>query len=280
MRSAILALISLCLLAACDSTQSLKELRNAPVADDPYQAALAEGYKNFAEAKVANYDWWTSKYFADKGLMAAYGRDTQPEEAKNWDIPKTLQPEFDDARSKLIAAVAENKTTQPALAAAAVVTYDRWVEVQNNKWDVAKIEETKDAFYVALTKLTEAHTGEAATAIPAAPVESTSTVLYFPLDSDKLGDSATAALSELVRYVKSAGNVSVSINGHADRAGSETYNMDLSQRRARFVMHALEAAGVSADIMKYFAFGESDPAVPTEDGVPEPKNRRVEIFIE
>ncbi len=266
MRSAILALISLCLLTACDSTQSLKELRNAPVADDPYQQALAEGYKNFAEAKVANYDWWTSKYFADKGLMAAYGRDTQPEEAKNWDIPATMRPEFDDARGKLIAAVAANKTTQPA---------------QNNKWDVAKIEETKDAFFVALTKLTEAHTDEAAASpTPAAPVESTSTILYFPLDSDKLGDSATAALAELVRYIKSAGNVAVTINGHADRVGTEAYNMDLSERRARFVMKALEAAGVPDSIMKYFAFGESDPAVPTADGVEEPKNRRVEIFIE
>ena len=77
-----------------------------------------------------------------------------------------------------------------------------------------------------------------------------------------------------------AGNVSISINGHADRAGTETYNMDLSERRARFVMKALEEAGVPAKLMQYFAFGETDPAVPTADGVREPKNRRVEIYIE
>jgi OOP family OmpA-OmpF porin len=278
MRSIVLALITLCLLTACDTTQSLKELRVAPVASDPYQQALAEGYKQFAEVKVANYDWWTSKYFADKGLMAAYGRDTQPEDPKNWDIPATMLPTFEDARRKLLAAVALNKTTQPVAAAAAVVTYDRWVEVQNNQWDVAKIEETRDAFYAALGKLSEAHPAETAT--PPEPVESTSTILYFPFDSDKLGDSANNALAELVRYIQSAGNVSITINGHADRAGTEAYNMDLSERRAKFVMKALEAAGVPAKIMKYFAFGETDPAVPTADGVAEPKNRRVEIFIE
>jgi hypothetical protein len=66
----------------------------------------------------------------------------------------------------------------------------------------------------------------------------------------------------------------------ADRVGSEQYNLDLSQRRARFVVGALKQAGISEQLLKYFAFGESDPAVPTEDGVAEPRNRRVEIFIE
>jgi outer membrane protein OmpA-like peptidoglycan-associated protein len=105
-------------------------------------------------------------------------------------------------------------------------------------------------------------------------------VLYFPLNGDRLGDSAQAALAELVRYVQSAGNITININGHADRVGSDDYNMDLSARRARFVVQALKAAGVPEKMMGYFAFGESDPAVPTADGVAEPKNRRVEIFIE
>jgi hypothetical protein len=66
----------------------------------------------------------------------------------------------------------------------------------------------------------------------------------------------------------------------SEELGSEQYNLDLSQRRARFVVGALKQAGISEQLLKYFAFGESDPAVPTEDGVAEPRNRRVEIFIE
>jgi outer membrane protein OmpA-like peptidoglycan-associated protein len=202
-------------------------------------------------------------------------------------------PQFHDARDKLRDAVAETRGTQPVLAARAVVLYDRWLELQYNRWNIEKIEEARDAFFAALTKLgevsvaqpgTDIPTAETLAAVPAAPtrapVETTSTILYFPFDSDRLSDSANTALAEMVKYIQGAGNVAVLINGHADRAGSDPYNLILSERRAKFVMKALESAGVSADQMKYFAFGETDPAVPTADGAREPKNRRVEIFIE
>jgi OOP family OmpA-OmpF porin len=282
-RYAIAALALLCMLTACDSTSSLRELRTAQPTGDAYQKALAIDYRGLAQLQESRYDWWTSKYFADKGLMAAYGRDIEPENPANWDIPKTQLPEFTDARAKLMDAIANNRSTQPDLTASGVVAYDEWVEVAHNqnKWDAARIEEQRDAFFAVLTKLSEVHTAEpGAVAAPATPGESTSTILYFPLNSDHLGESANAAMAELVRYIQSAGNVTVTINGHTDRSGSESYNMKLSERRAKFVMEALKAAGVPENIMKYFAFGETDPAVPTADGVKEPKNRRVEIFFE
>ena len=156
--------------------------------------------------------------------------------------------------------------------------------MQHNGWDAGKIEERRDAFFASLGKLEEVHAVQpgmnAPSSEPGQAVESTSTILYFPFDSDSLGDSAQAALKQLVHDVLAAGNVSVTINGHADRAGTEAYNLDLSERRAKFVQKALAQAGVPIKYLHYFAFGESDPAVPTEDGVQEPRNRRVEIFIE
>ncbi len=284
MRTLLLALVSLVLLTACDTTLSLKELRMVAPASDPYQAALAEGYKNFAEEKVGEYDWWTSKYFADKGLMAAYGRDIQPENPENWDLPQTRMAEFQDARMQLMLALRANEGAQPIRSAAAVVAYDRWIEAEYKGWDVAKMEVRSEAFFEALGQLQrvqEAPYGAPSSEPPTErPVESTSTILYFPFDSDRLGDSAQAALAQMVHDVLAAGNVTVTINGHADRAGTEQYNLDLSERRARMVEHALEAAGVSPNVLHYFAFGESDPAIRTEDDVREPRNRRVEIFIE
>lgn len=276
MRHALAAFLSLFLLTACDSTASLKELRHAAPSADPYQAALASRYQDYAEEKVVAYDWWTSKYFADKGLMAAYGRDVRPEDPAQWNIPKTMQGEFAEARNQLMAALDSAKAGQPAEAAQATVAYDRWVELQDDGWNAARIEEARDNFFAALGTLKPGDTAQGA----ATPVETTSTVLYFPFDSTALTDAAKAALGELVSYLKSAGNVRININGHADRAGSDEYNMGLSQHRAELVMQALEAAGVPHDIIQYFAFGESDPAVPTDDGAREPLNRRVEIFIE
>lgn len=279
-KKALAALVLLGMLSACDSTHSLKQLRSAAPQGDAYAQALAASYRDFAEQKVERYDWWTSKYFADKGLMAAYGRDITPEEPNQWNIPATMIDEFLDARGKLMTAIAANRSTQPEITASAVVAYDRWVELEHNRWNRPAIDDQRDAFFELLTKLSQAHTATGEVPTTNIPAESTSTVLYFPLDSDTLGDSALGALAELVRYVQSAGNVTVNINGHADRVGSDDYNMSLSERRARFVLKALEKAGVAATIMKYFAFGETDPAVPTADGVDEPKNRRVEIYIE
>lgn len=277
MRHALVAILSLMLLTACDSTASLKQLRHAEPSGDAYQAALASRYQDYAESKVAVYDWWTSKYFADKGLMAAYGREVLPEDPASWNIPPTMQDEFAEARNQLMAALPTAKQSQPAQAAAAVVAYDQWVELQDNGWDEPRIADARDDFFAALGALKPGEVGM--TAAPT-PVETTSTVLYFPFDAAALTDTARAAIAELASYLKSAGNASININGHADRAGSDDYNMSLSEQRARLVEEALLAAGVPKSQLNYFAFGETDPKQPTDDEVREPLNRRVEIFIE
>jgi len=65
--------------------------------------------------------------------------------------------------------------------------------------------------------------------------------------------------------------------GHTDRSGTETYNMGLSSRRNGSVRAYLSDRGVPDDRIASEAFGESDPAVPTADGVRELQNRRVQI---
>jgi outer membrane protein OmpA-like peptidoglycan-associated protein len=69
------------------------------------------------------------------------------------------------------------------------------------------------------------------------------------------------------------------IAGHADRSGPEAYNQVLSERRARNVAQALGERGIPASTMGVEAYGESQPRVPTDDGVREPQNRRVEIVF-
>ncbi len=278
MRNALVALLSLMLLTACDSTASLKELRRAEPSSDAYQSALASRYQDYAEQKVAAYDWWTSKYFADKGLMAAYGREVLPEDPASWNIPQTMQDEFAEARNQLMAALPSAKQSQPAQAATAVVAYDKWVELQDDAWDEPRIADARDDFFAALGALKP---GDAnAQAAAPTPIETTSTVLFFPFDAASLTDTAKAAIAELASYLQSAGNASININGHADRAGSDDYNMSLSEQRAKLVEEALIEAGVPQSMLHYFAFGETDPKQPTDDGAREPLNRRVEIFIE
>ena len=69
------------------------------------------------------------------------------------------------------------------------------------------------------------------------------------------------------------------MTGHADRSGSDAYNMGLSQRRAAAVASALESNGVSASVLEVSGRGEAEPKVPTPDGEQNPTNRRVEITV-
>lgn len=277
MRRVLLLLCTFSLLSACDdSTDSLTQLKRAPANESVYQSALAAQYRDFSSEKEGAYQWKTSKYFADKGLSAAYGQPLEPEDPLRWDtIPEAAMPDLLEGRARLMDVLPNAAQYQSQEAAAAVATYDRWVVLAAGGWEAVKIEEVRDQFYTILGLLEEAAKNP-----PPKPVETTSTVLYFPFDRAQLSGSARMALDQLVESVKGAGNVGITINGHADRAGSEEYNMKLSQERALFVRDALLKAGVPDHLIRYYAFGETDPDVPTADGVPEPLNRRVEIFIE
>jgi outer membrane protein OmpA-like peptidoglycan-associated protein len=55
--------------------------------------------------------------------------------------------------------------------------------------------------------------------------------------------------------------------------------MALSLRRANAVKNALVRAGVRESDISVVGLGESQPLVPTADGVREAQNRRVEIVI-
>ncbi|WP_427969841.1 OmpA family protein [Altererythrobacter sp.] len=69
------------------------------------------------------------------------------------------------------------------------------------------------------------------------------------------------------------------VTGHADRSGSDAYNVALSRDRAENVANMLNGADLQGVTVSFDYKGESNPRVPTEDGVREPQNRRVEISV-
>lgn len=280
MRPLLAVFCALFLLSACDSTASLVELKHATPSTDPFAATLANGYEAYADEKLVAYQWWTSKYFADKGLLAAYGKEIGPENPADWpDLSATARQELTDAYQQLTTALPAARTAQPHKAAEAIVAFDRWLVLADNGWNTPKIDDARDRFYTLLGALQQPGATEGTLSQqPSTAVETTSTILYFPFDEAALSGSAVMALEQLVSYVKSAGNVGITINGHADRVGTDAYNMTLSEARAKYVRDALLASGVPPKLVHYFAFGESDPAIDTDER--EPMNRRVEIFIE
>ncbi len=277
MNSRLVSFILLAALCACDTTASLVQLRHAPVAPTPYTAALADGYRAYAEDQLARYDWWSSKFFADKGLTIANGFEAAPEDPKQWDISAGELPELIKARKALLEAVNDTtKTTKPKTAANAVVAYDCWVENMDDGWQNPKIEQCRDQLFTALGKLA----APAASVETSAPLISSSLVLYFPFDSIHLEGAFLKQMQSLIESLKANPKSQLVINGHADRAGDDTYNLELSAKRAEYIESLLVAAGLSKNRITYYAFGETDPAITTPDNTREPANRRVEIFLE
>jgi len=104
-------------------------------------------------------------------------------------------------------------------------------------------------------------------------------IVFFDWDRSNLTPQANGVLDDVVATYNQAGFAQVLAEGHADRSGPADYNVGLSQRRGESVRQGLIARGIAPDEIVVRAFGESQPLVPTPDGVREPQNRRVEIIL-
>ena len=104
-------------------------------------------------------------------------------------------------------------------------------------------------------------------------------VLTFESGGDKLTKASEPALDELRAALAATPGAELVVTGHTDRMGSVESNDRLSLQRAQAVRDRLVAAGAEAARVTVVGRGEREPAVPTEDEVAEPRNRRVEIRL-
>ena len=102
-------------------------------------------------------------------------------------------------------------------------------------------------------------------------------IVFFDWDKSDIKPEAAAILDEAITKYQTCGNAQVMLAGHADRSGSATYNVGLSERRNAAVQAYLTGHGIPGGVITTQAFGESRPRVETADGVREVQNRRVEI---
>jgi outer membrane protein OmpA-like peptidoglycan-associated protein len=110
-----------------------------------------------------------------------------------------------------------------------------------------------------------------AEALAAQPPRPVSFLLYFLEGQDTLTPESQQVVQQIFAEIV--------IIGHTDRVGSVAANDALSLRRAQKVRDDLVKLGIPADRMQVAGRGEREPLVPTEDEVPEPRNRRVEISV-
>ncbi|MBV9687386.1 MAG: OmpA family protein [Alphaproteobacteria bacterium] len=120
---------------------------------------------------------------------------------------------------------------------------------------------------------------EFAGALEAAPRAPRVYLVYFLPGSTELDPRSRGELAAASAAAKSTPNADISVVGHADATGSDAYNQALSLRRAQIVRDGLVAAGAPSEIVEIGYHGANNPLVPKPRGVPELRNRRVEVTI-
>lgn len=118
--------------------------------------------------------------------------------------------------------------------------------------------------------------GEALAAQPPRPA---SFLLYFLEGRDELTPDSALVVQRIFAEIARRPAPEIVVIGHTDRVGGIAYNDALSLRRAEKVRDDLVKQGIPREQIEVAGRGEREPLVPTDDEMPEPRNRRVEVSV-
>ncbi len=118
--------------------------------------------------------------------------------------------------------------------------------------------------------------GDTIKALPKPPLSFT---VFFNAESADIDYGLSKELSKAVEAIKREKSTLVVCAGHTDSMGEKSYNKILSLKRAEVVSKYLIKHGVNAKIIELHYYGEANLLIKTAQGVPEPRNRRVEIIV-
>jgi outer membrane protein OmpA-like peptidoglycan-associated protein len=103
--------------------------------------------------------------------------------------------------------------------------------------------------------------------------------VYFQSGTTKLEKGSVETYNKMMAEVAKRPGVDATVAGHADRTASQKQNERLAMKRALKIRDDLVKAGIPIERLEIDSYGETRPAIPTADEVPERRNRRVEFTV-
>jgi len=101
----------------------------------------------------------------------------------------------------------------------------------------------------------------------------------FATDSAQISPAFQGTLDQVATTITEYQDTRVQVAGHTDSTGSESYNQQLSQRRAQAVADYLASRGVATTRITTIGHGETQPVASNETAEGRQQNRRVEIIL-
>ncbi len=265
------------ILSACAGME-LDGVKDLEPQGSEFQAELYAGYVKLATREHAEHDYRDSDRFAMKAGGAAHGEDVAPTDLSERLIASDRAEELSKARSRLVTMLdGSGRDKAPAIAAHAQINLECWMQEQEEGHQPDDIGECRNAFYGSVVA------AEVAMRPPPPPepepVYVTYYVVFFEFDSSELSNAAKQTLDEAAATALAMKPYKIIVRGHTDRAGSEEYNLGLSEQRALAVASYMIDHGAGRFAIAAEGLGESEPIAKTSDNVRDGRNRRVEVTL-
>ncbi|WGF93335.1 OmpA family protein [Aequorivita marisscotiae] len=106
--------------------------------------------------------------------------------------------------------------------------------------------------------------------------------ILFDFDKHNIKPQAAFELDKLVQLMKKHPEMVIKVEGHTDNRGTDAYNMNLSDRRAKNTVQYVISKGISKNRISGEGFGESRPAVNCGENCTEAQhqqNRRSDFIV-
>jgi outer membrane protein OmpA-like peptidoglycan-associated protein len=103
--------------------------------------------------------------------------------------------------------------------------------------------------------------------------------VLFDTGRAELNSGASRKLDQLAQFLSEHPDRRVQVDGFTDSVGSDSYNQELSRRRADAVKSALLTRGIDASRISTEGYGKAFPVANNSDSGGRQLNRRVEVVI-
>lgn len=113
------------------------------------------------------------------------------------------------------------------------------------------------------------------------PTEIVLKPIYFEFNKSNITQEGAFELDKLVQVMKNNESLVIMAKSHTDSRGSDSYNMSLSDRRAKSTVQYIISKGISENRISGKGYGESEPKVQCDPCTEEQyaQNRRSEFLI-
>ena len=103
--------------------------------------------------------------------------------------------------------------------------------------------------------------------------------IFFDFDKATLRPDSKPELERVANVMQDNPSMKIEISGHTDNKGSATYNLKLSESRAKSVVDYLISKGITSDRLSYKGYGFLKPIASNDTEEGRQQNRRTEFKV-